>query len=143
MQLRLRRLYQKDDYTIGPLYINGQYFCDILEDSVRDLNKDGDLLDEGEGKIPSKTAIPYGSYDIILSMSPKFGRVLPLLLNVKHFEGVRIHRGRTAANSAGCLIPGENKKPGEVINSAKYEQELIALILDAVYHNESIWIVIT
>jgi len=140
MELRLRRLYQKDDYTIGPLYINGQYFCDILEDSVRDLNKDGDLLDEGEGKIPSKTAIPYGSYDIILSISPKFGRVLPLLLNVKHFTGIRIHAG---TKSDGCLVIGENTVPGKVINGKKYETKLIQMMLDAIYNNESIQIIIT
>ena len=140
MELRLRRLYQKEKYTIGPLYVNGKYYCDVLEDPVRDLNQDGDLLDEGEGKIPGNTAIPYGTYDIILSMSPKFGRVLPLLLNVKHFTGIRIHTG---TKSDGCLVIGENTVPGKVINGKKYEQELIQLMLDAIYNNESIQIIIT
>ena len=69
MELRLRRLYPKEKYTIGKFYVNGEYFCDVLEDPVRDLNKDGDLDDAGEGKIPGNTAIPYDTYIIILSMS--------------------------------------------------------------------------
>jgi len=140
MELRLRRLYPKERYTIDLFYVNGKYFCDCLEDPIRDLNKDGDLLDEGEGKIPGDTAIPYGTYNIILSMSPKFKRVLPLLLNVPHFEGIRIHAG---TKSDGCLIIGENKTPGQVVNGEKYETELIQMMLDAIYNNESIRIIIT
>jgi len=143
MELRLRRLYPHENYTIGKLYINGVYFCDTIEDRDRDLNKDGDLNDQDEGKIYGKTAIPCGTYDIILSMSPKFKRVLPLLLNVKHFSGIRIHRGKTAANSAGCIIPGENKIRGGVINSTEYETKLIQLMLDDIYNNKSIRIIIT
>jgi len=140
MELRLRRLYPKQEYTIGLFYINGKYFCDCLEDPVRDLNQDGDLLDEGEGKIPGDTAIPYGIFDIILCISPKFGRVLPLLLSVPHFTGIRIHAG---TKSDGCLVIGENTKPGKVTNGKKYETELIQLMLDAIYNGESIRIVIT
>ena len=140
MELKLIRKYSKVNYTIGELRINDIYFTDCLEDPVRDLNKDGDLLDEGEGKIPCDTAIPYGTYDIILSMSPKFKRVLPLLLDVLHFTGIRIHAG---TKSDGCLIIGENTVPGKVINGKKYETKLIQMMLDAIYNNESIWIIIT
>jgi len=139
MELRLRRLYPKETYTIDRFYVNGKSFCDVLEDPVRDLNKDGDLDDEGEGKIPGNTAIPYGTYNVILSMSPKFRRVLPLLLGVPHFTGIRIHAG---TKSDGCLVIGENKIPGGVINGKKYETKLIQLMLDAIYNNESIRIII-
>ena len=64
MELLLKRIALRDTYTIGKLYVNGTYFCDTIEDKVRDLNKDGDLNDVGEGKIPSLTAIPYGKYEI-------------------------------------------------------------------------------
>ena len=142
MRLNLIRKYLKEDYTIGMLFINGKYFCDTIEDKVRDFNKDGDLLDEGEYKIYARTAIPYGTYNIELSMSPKFKRLLPLILDVKHFTGIRIHRGNTAKDSAGCILPGENKRRGKVINSTKYEVELIARMGMAIEKGEKIEITI-
>lgn len=140
MKLLLHRKYLKKDYTIGILYVDGDYFSEVIEDTVRDLNKDGDFLDEGESKIKSKTAIPYGIYTIELSMSPKFKRVLPLLKDVRHFEGIRIHRGVNAESSAGCLIVGNNKIPGGVINSTDCEMRLISLILSAIYRGEVVQI---
>ena len=142
MRITVQRRYLGETYTIGTMFINGNYFCDTLEDKVRDLNKDGDLLDEGEEKVYAETAIPYGKYRVILNYSPKFKRELPLLLNVKHFEGIRIHRGRTASHSSGCLIVGENKVKGQVINAEKYEVELVKRIREAISHNEEIWIII-
>ena len=142
MRITVQRRYLCESYTIGTMFINGNYFCDTLEDKVRDLNKDGDLLDEGEEKVYAETAIPYGKYRVILNYSPKFKRELPLLLNVKHFEGIRIHRGRTASHSSGCLIVGENKVKGQVINAEKYEVELVKRIREAISHNEEIWIII-
>ncbi|MCM1260524.1 MAG: DUF5675 family protein [Staphylococcus sp.] len=107
MKLTLYRKFLGKDYTIGKLFVNGEYFCDTLEDTVRP---------EGE-KIPGKTAIPYGTYDVILTMSPKFKRVLPLLLNVPNFEGIRIHNGNSASDSSGCILVGFNKQKGMVLNS--------------------------
>lgn len=130
MELLLDRKYLKSNYTIGNLYINGKYYCNILEDTVRDINKNG-TFDCGEFKISGHTAIPYGEYEIQVTYSPKFKRKLPLLLNVKHFEGIRIHRGNTQEDSSGCLIPGENSKRGMVLNSTKYELELTNLIENA------------
>ena len=130
MELLLDRKYLKSNYTIGNLYINGKYYCNILEDTVRDINKNG-TFDCGELKISGHTAIPYGEYEIQVTYSPKFKRRLPLLLNVKHFEGIRIHRGNTQEDSSGCLIPGENSKRGMVLNSTKYELELTNLIENA------------
>lgn len=124
MKLTLKRLYLKDTYTIGKLYIDGKYFCDTLEDKVRDYNKDGDLLDPGETKVYGQTAIPYGTYEVEVTYSPKFKRDLPLIKNVPHFEGIRIHRGNWATDSSGCVIVGENKIKGGVINSTPYEKEI-------------------
>ncbi len=93
MELRLNRKFLGDSYTIGDLFINNVFYCNTIEDKVRDLNKDGDLLDIGESKIYGETAIPYGKYKIIVTMSPKFSRELPRLLDVPHFEGILIHRG--------------------------------------------------
>ena len=130
MNLLLKRMYCKQDYTIGNLYIDNKFYCNIIEDVVRDINKNG-TFDCGEFKISGHTAIPYGMYEIQVTYSPKFKRKLPLLLNVKHFEGIRIHRGNTEKDSSGCLIPGENTKRGMVLNSTKYELELTNLIESA------------
>ena len=113
MRLRLERKYLGEEYTIGHLYMDGLRLCETVEDKVRDLNHDGDLDDPGEGKIPGRTAIPYGRYELDLTWSPKFTRLLPLVMNVKGFNGIRIHRGNTAEDSAGCILPGENKVKGE------------------------------
>lgn len=138
MKLRLERRYLGPEYTIGHLFINGLYFCDTIEDKVRDFNKDGDLLDPGEDKVYAKTAIPYGKYRVELSMSPKFKRLLPMVLNVKHFTGIRIHRGNTAKDSAGCILPGENKVKGTVLNSTSYEKAIVRKMKEATRRGEEI-----
>ncbi|MDR3141273.1 MAG: DUF5675 family protein [Tannerellaceae bacterium] len=115
-KIKLIRIAKKPLYTIGKLYIDGEYFCDTLEDTVRDLSK--------EAKIAGKTAIPAGTYEVAVNRSPKFGRNLPRLLNVPCFEGVLIHRGNKPEDTAGCILVGENKVVGGLINSTKYELAL-------------------
>ena len=120
MRLILKRLYLKTDYTIGKLYMDGKYFCDTLEDQVRDLTK--------EKKIPGKTAIPAGTYEIVVNVSPRFKRKLPRLLDVPGFDGILIHRGNTAEDTAGCILVGENRERGKIINSTRYEVQLTGII---------------
>lgn len=116
MKLTLKRIALRKTYTIGKLYIDDDYFCDTLEDTVIDLNKDG-KFNNGEKKIKGKTAIPYGTYEIKWTYSPRFKKYTPQLMNVPSFEGIRIHAGNTSADTEGCLILGENKQVGKVINS--------------------------
>ena len=139
MELLLERKYLKSNYTISNLSINGKFYCNVIEDVVRDFNKNG-TFDCGEFKISGHTAIPYGEYEIKVTYSPKFKRELPLLLDVKHFEGIRIHRGNTEKDSSGCLIPGENKKKGMVLNSTKYELELTKMIKECNNKREKVTI---
>ena len=120
MKLKLERLYLKPDFTIGKLYIDGKYFCDTLEDRVRNLTN--------EKKIPGRTAIPAGRYEVIVNISPKFCRKLPRLLNVPGFEGILIHRGNTPEDTAGCILVGENRERGKVINSTRYEVQLTGIL---------------
>lgn len=120
MKLKLKRIYFGKDYTIGKLYINGLYFCDTLEDQVRDLSK--------EKKVYAETAIPAGTYKVAVTYSPAFKRQLPLLYAVPHFTGIRIHRGNTHVDTAGCILVGENKVVGKVINSTGYELKLTKMI---------------
>ena len=124
MKIKVKRRYLGEKYTIGSLFIDGEYFCDTLEDPVRDINRNG-TFDGDEKKVYGETAIPYGTYAVILSMSPRFGRILPLLLDVSHFEGIRIHAGNTEKDTLGCILVGENKVKGKVINSRVWEKNLM------------------
>lgn len=126
MKLTLKRIALRPTYTIGKLYIDGKYFCDTCEDKVRDANKNG-VFDE-EKKVYGITAIPYGTYKVILSMSNRFKRVLPLLLDVPEFSGIRIHSGNSADDSLGCILVGENKQVGKVLNSRKTEKKLMKVL---------------
>lgn len=139
MELLLERKWCKPDYTIGRLYINGKFYCNTLEDTVRDINKNG-TFDCGEFKISGHTAIPYGKYEVIVNYSPKFKRELPRLLNVKHFDGILIHRGNTNRDSSGCILVGENTKKGMVLNSTKYELELTKILKEVQNRKEKITI---
>jgi hypothetical protein len=98
-----------DKSTIGKLSLGGRFFCYTLEDVDRDANKDGDLLDLGEAKVYGKTCIPRGTYSVQLTMSNRFKKVLPLLIKVPGFEGIRIHPGNKSENTEGCLLVGESK----------------------------------
>jgi len=140
INLNLNRKYLKPHYTIGTLSINGEYFCDTLEDITRDLNQDGDLDDEGENKIFGETSIPYGRYHVEVTYSPKFKRLLPAIYNVWGFIGIRIHRGRWASHTQGCILVGENKIKGGLINSVDYEQRLTKLLYEYQLAGEVIYI---
>ena len=155
MKLLLNRKYCKDTYTIGMLYevTNGveRYICDVIEDKVRDLNKDGDLNDPGEGKVMHQTAIPYGTYEVLLTVSPTFKNkswakpyngIVPLLNNVPHFSGIRIHPGTDASSSSGCLIVGLNTARGRVTQSVDMYNKLMRLLLQAKNEGEKIEITI-
>ena len=139
MKLRLRRIALKDEYTIGKLYIDGEYFCDVLEPPTLDLNKNG-IFDNGETKVKNNTAIPFGTYNVIINRSPRFKRDLPRLLNVPDFDGVLIHRGNTKNDTSGCILVGENKVKGKVVNSTPYEIELVKRCKAALSNNEQITI---
>lgn len=139
MKLVLNRKWKKTNYTIGILTIDGKYFCETIEDTDRGLK---DSMSEPEIlsiKKPNITAIPTGTYIIDLNtISPKFGNKtfyknicngkLPRLLNVKGFSGVLIHCGNTEKDTAGCIICGENKAVGKVINSQKTFEKLYRIL---------------
>lgn len=139
MKLRLERLWPKKDYTVGRLYVDDRLFCNTLEGRIVDKNKNG-VFDGDEKKVYGESAIPYGTYKIIYNWSPKFGRNLPRLLNVPHFEGILIHPGNTAADSAGCILVGKNTEVGRLTNSRYISDELNKLIDEAQQKGEPITI---
>lgn len=118
--LVLRRIIKMPEFTMGELFINGKKFCNTLEDQVRDANNDGDLNDPGEEKVYGKTAIPRGTYKVIVNLSNRFKKELPLLLNVPGFEGIRIHGGNKAEDSLGCILVAYNayEKEGRIQGSS-------------------------
>ncbi len=134
LDIEVIRKYFKDFYTIGKMYVNKEYHCDTLEDPVRDLsdiNHDGDFDDNGEGKIYGQTAIPYGTYRVLVNYSPKLKRRLPILLDVTGFTGIRIHSVNTAKNTEGCIGIGQNKSKGRLVNGPYYETRLVQMIDEA------------
>lgn len=100
--LVVRRFHYTDTFTIGKMYWNDKYLCYTLEDKVREIKNQSIR----EWKIYGETAIPAGIYGVAITMSPRFKKILPLLLNVPGFEGVRIHTGNTSIETDGCILVG-------------------------------------
>lgn len=128
MKIEVKRIAKRSTYTIGKMYIDGNYFCDTLEDVDRGINQKDSLDTIKKIKVAGATAIPTGTYKVIVNMSPKFQRNLPRLIDVPGFEGILIHRGNTDKDTAGCILVGENKVVGKVINSAIYEKKLVNIL---------------
>lgn len=131
MELKVKRVAKRDTYTIGRLYIDGVYQCDTLEDKDRGLKQDMSLQQIQKIKVYSKTAIPTGKYEVEWTYSPKFKKMLPLLNAVPGFNGVRMHNGNTAAHTSGCILLGENKVVGKVINSIATCKRILPIIQKA------------
>lgn len=131
MNIELKRIALKDTYTIGKLYIDGAYFCDTLEDKDRGLEENMPIDKIIFLKKPHITAIPTGTYTVILNYSNRFKRIMPLVMNVKGFAGIRIHAGNTSEDTDGCILVGENKAKGKVLNSKDTYSRLLERIKSA------------
>lgn len=130
MKILVKRIAKRDTYTIGKMYLDGKYFCDTLEDTDRNLKQTDSLSSIKKVKVPNKTAIPTGTYEVTLDIvSPKFNSKLfykevcngklPRLLNVPGFDGILIHVGdgpRGAELTAGCILVGKNLVKGQLSN---------------------------
>lgn len=131
MNITLNRIAKKPKYTIGKLYINGEYFCDTIEDTDRGLTQTMTDAQVKSKKVYGQTAIPTGTYRVIINYSNKFKRQMPLLLNVPGFLGIRIHSGNTEKDTEGCLIVGKNKVVGKVIESKDTYNKLFSILCEA------------
>lgn len=134
MELTLNRIFLGGSATIGELLINDKHLCDTLEDRVRP---------EGE-KVYGKTAIPEGKYEIELTHSPRFKKILPEILNVPNFSGIRIHSLNKAEESEGCIGVGEwnGKDTNWISNSRKTFDKLFKLLETANKNKEKITITV-
>lgn len=128
MKIKLVRIAFKETYTIGKLYVDGKYVCDTIEDKDRGLDNSMTVNEILRRKIKGQTAIPTGHYNIEITYSPKYKRMMPLLLGVKGFSGIRIHSGNTAKDTEGCLLVGKNKQVGMVLESRDTYQRLFAMM---------------
>lgn len=128
MKLKLVRKYRKETYTIGKLYVDGVYFCDTIEDKDRGLDDSMTVREILNKKVKGETAIPTGHYNIEITYSPKYKRMMPLLIGVKGYSGIRIHSGNTAKDTEGCLLVGKNTKVGMVLESRNTYQRLFAMM---------------
>jgi len=117
MELELIRSTKTNRSTIGELAVNGVFECFILEDKDRGLQQNMPVSELMEKKIRTKTAIPSGRYEMVVSFSNRFQKMLPLLLDVPVFEGIRIHPGNTDTDTEGCLLPGKSKSQDMVGSS--------------------------
>jgi hypothetical protein len=151
MELILKRIAKRKTYTIGRLYIRQQvmdeylpgyedhYFCDTLEPTWRDYAN-------GAYKVKGRSAIPEGRYAVVISWSPKFKQWLPILLGGPEFnrkwQGIRIHAGNTAKDTEGCILVGQNREVGKVLDSRKWLYELKQKIVEAKDRGEAVWITV-
>ena len=127
-KLLVERLWPKKDYIIGRLYVNGVFFCNTLENPDRGLRSYMTESQIKALKIANHTAIADGQYKVVLRQSPRFKRILPLILNVKGFSGVLFHAGNTVNDTAGCILVGKNDKKGWLSESKITEQNLVNLL---------------
>ena len=128
MRIELVRIAFKETYTIGKLYVDGKYFSDVLEDVDRGLDSSMTESEILKKKVKGQTAIPTGHYAINITYSPKYKRIMPLLLDVKGFSGIRIHSGNSSKDTEGCLLVGKNKKVGMVLESRDTYQRLFKMM---------------
>ena len=151
MELILKRIAKRKTYTIGRLYIREQvmdeylpgtedkYFCDTLEPTWRDY-------EHGAYKVKGRSAIPEGRYAVVISWSPKFKQWLPILLGGpefnKQWQGIRIHAGNTAKDTEGCILVGQNKLVGQVVDSRIWLNRLKQKIVEAKDRGEAVWLTI-
>jgi hypothetical protein len=134
MELTLNRIFLGSSATIGELLVNDKHLCDTLEDRVRP---------EGE-KVYGKTAIPEGTYEVKLTHSPRFKKILPEILNVPNFSGIRIHTGNSSKDTEGCILVGtwDGEKEDWVGSSKIAFDKLMTLLEEATNNKEKVTITV-
>ena len=151
MKLKVERRWPKVTYTIGRLYIDGIYYCNTLEDYDRGLRQSDPLRDIQRRKIDGETAIPKGTYEVLMNTtSPKYAGVawyynfcrgkMPRLKDVPGFDGILIHPGTSALDTKGCILVGKNTKVGKLTDSRACFMEIYKQMKEAADHGEKITI---
>jgi Family of unknown function (DUF5675) len=139
MLLEVRRDPSAQGCTLGSLYVDGEFECFTLEDTVREVPEQA----VEKWKVAGETAIPAGAYKVVVTLSARFGKALPLLMDVPGFQGVRIHSGNVAADTEGSILVGNRRMESAVLGSRVAFQALFAKIQAAVMRDEPVQIRIT
>lgn len=150
MEIKVDRKWKKEKYTIGRLYINGEFICNTIEDTDRGLTQSMSEEEIKSKKIYGKTAIPSGRYKILMNVvSPKFSQKefymnvckgkVPRLEGIKGFSGVLIHSAATADNVEGCIGVGFNTETGRLTSIKEAFEKVYSRLSSS---KEDIWITI-
>lgn len=131
MEITVKRINKTNDYTIGQMFIDDEYFCDTLEDTVRDLTNVKD-------KIYGRTAIPAGTYSVILDYSGHFKKLLPHILDIPFFSGVRIHSGNDVEDTNGCILVGSYHHAGYITESRVTMEKLMKKLRETINKGDRI-----
>ncbi len=137
LNLTLKRINFSPFSTIGELSIDGEWTCFTLEDCDRALENPENV------KIPGETAIPRGLYQVVITHSNRFGRLMPRLMEVPQFTGVLIHPGNSAADTHGCILVGRTKGIDRVYESRLAFDSLFTRINSAIRWEKEVWIEIS
>lgn len=142
MEILIERRWKKPAYTIGVMSVDGARLCETLEDTDRGLKSSMPLGEIQKRKIKGQTAIPAGRYQVLMTYSPKFKKNMPLINAVPGYSGVRIHPGNDASATEGCVLVGENKAVGKVLNSRHWFNILLEKIKAAINAGQKVWLTI-
>lgn len=133
MKIVIKRIKRTPRYTEGRMYADNVYICDTLEPADKHL--DSSMTEEEIRKykrlsdaVGIKCAIPYGQYPLTITHSPKFNKYLPLICNVRGFEGIRIHEGNTVSATSGCVLVGQRSDPGVLLYTRKAVAKVLSLL---------------
>lgn len=142
MILVVKRFLLDNEFTIGNLYIDKKFYCNTLEDRDRDLNSLMSVDDILKKKVYSKTAIPIGDYHLTIDYSNKYKKNLPHILNVKGYDGIRLHSLNYASESLGCIGLGDYNGENAIINSRATMKVVQPIIQNAIDNKEEVMICI-
>ncbi len=140
MKITIERKYKKENYTIGNLFINGEWICNTLEPKDRGLKQSMTLVEIAIAKVFKETAIPAGSYPVMAQYSTKFRSRRPYIMNVPGFAGIMIHEGNTVRDTHGCILVGKNTIRGRLTDSRVCLGEIMGRVLDAKDRGEVVMI---
>ena len=143
MEIEVKRKFFTEESTVGDFFIDGCFYYFSLEDTDRQMKGEGLIIPwEKKLKVYGKTAIPYGRYEVVVNYSNRFKRLMPLLLNVPDYEGIRIHNGNTAEDTEGCILIGHTKSKDFIGNSKSAFNGFMNL-LTSTLKREKVWLSIT
>ena len=132
MKIEVKRDVRNEKFTLGKMYIDGEFFCYTLEDPVRQAGV----------KIYGDTAIPAGKYEVTITYSNHFKKLLPLINEVPGFEGVRIHGGNSADDTNGCILIAKNRDSIRGIIWGSLFADFTARVKAAVNNKQQVYITI-